>query len=143
MWSILEPGVGGVEVDDGEIRWWTFAGGRINTTLRYALAETGPDWKVLPNNFFVRIVHEDLDRAAFNDALETLRERSFWDDERRWAGVAEALPNYRLSKFQALMSRWVVREVVADYLLDIEGTWEWLVRATQGMVGNLRPSEEL
>lgn len=143
MWSILEPGVGGVEVDDGEIRWWTFAGGRINTTLRYALAETGPDWKVVPNNFFVRIVHEDLDRAAFNDALEILHERSFWDDERRWAGVAEALPNYRLSKFQALMPPWVVREVVADYLLDIEGTWEWLIQATQGMVGNLWPSKEV
>ena len=42
------------------------------------------------------------------------------------AGVAAALPNYRLSKFQPLMPPWVEREVIAGYLLDVGGAWRWL-----------------
>ena len=38
MRAVLEPGHGGIEISDREIQWWTFAGGRINSTLRYALA---------------------------------------------------------------------------------------------------------
>jgi ATP-dependent Lhr-like helicase len=32
---------GGIIVGEGEIRWWTFAGGRINSTLRHALEALG------------------------------------------------------------------------------------------------------
>ena len=35
--------------------------------------------------------------------------------------MATSLPNYRLSKFQALMPDWVEREVVGAYLLDVAG----------------------
>ena len=32
----------GLEVFDDELRWWTFAGGRINATLRYAIHALEP-----------------------------------------------------------------------------------------------------
>jgi ATP-dependent Lhr-like helicase len=117
---------GGVEFDDGEIRWWTFAGGRINATLRYALEAVGGDWKVIPDNFFLKIRGEDVDRQRFRDVLAKLAEPEFWEADRLWAKVAESLPNYRLSKFQPLMPPWVEREVIASYLLDVGGAWRWL-----------------
>lgn len=128
--AMREAGVGargGVEVGDGEVCWWTFAGGRINGTLRYALeAVAGGDWKVVADNFAVRVRGEGVDGRVFREALAKLGEVELWEDERLWAEVAEGLPNYRLSKFQALMPPWVEREVVASYLLDVGGAWRWL-----------------
>ncbi|MGW3614531.1 DEAD/DEAH box helicase [Micromonospora sp. NPDC005163] len=117
---------GGVEVDDGEIRWWTFAGGRINSTLRYALEAVGNDWKVIPDNFLIKVRGKNLDVLTFRDALAGLAEPEFWENDRLWGDVAESLPNYRLSKFQPLMPPWVEREVIASFLLDVGGAWQWL-----------------
>lgn len=126
MREILAPDLRGVEVDEGEIRWWTFAGGRINATLRYALAAVGDDWKIIPDNFLLKIRGADLDRLRFEKAIARLRDIALWEDDELWAGVAVSLPNYRLSKFQPLMPPWVEREVVASYLLDVAGAWRWL-----------------
>ncbi|XHM63358.1 ribonuclease D [Streptomyces nigra] len=117
---------GGVEFGDGEIRWWTFAGGRINATLRYALEAVAGDWKIIPDNFLIKVRGEGIDRNRFRDALTKLAEPEFWENDRLWAEVAESLPSYRLSKFQPLMPPWVEREVIANYLLDVGGAWRWL-----------------
>ena len=119
--GVLESGVGGIEVDDDELRWWTFAGGRINGTLRYALNALHGGWKVVPDNWVIKVRGEGLEERGFREALGRLREPGFWEDERLWRDVAASLPNYRLSKFQALMSDWVEREVVGAYLLDVAG----------------------
>lgn len=147
--GVLEPGVGGVEVADGEIRWWTFAGGRINGTLRYALEAVGGDWKVIADNYLVKIRAERLEAHDFHEAVDRLRELEFWENDAFWTEVAGSLPGYRLSKFQALMPPWVVREMVAAYLLDISGAWRWLSRndTTQlprvpGGAALLKPGEE-
>lgn len=126
MPSNLAPVRGGVEVDGGEIRWWTFAGGRINATLRYAIEAVGGDWKVIPDNFLIKIRGESVNRARFNEVVAKLRELKVWENETLWTEVAESLPSYRLSKFQPLMPPWVEREVVATYLLDVGGAWRWL-----------------
>ncbi len=103
-----------IECVNGEVRWWTFAGGRINATLRYALEALGEGWQVIPDNFVVKVRGESLDQASFHRALGRLREIEFWEDEALWGRVAQALPNYRLSKFQPLMPPWIAREVVAS-----------------------------
>ena len=126
MRSVLDAEHGGIEVADDEIRWWTFAGGRINATLRYALEAVGGDWKVIPDNFLIKVRGDELDISRFREALSRLREIEFWENDALWAGVATSLPNYRLSKFQPLMPPWVEREVVASYLLDVAGAWRWL-----------------
>lgn len=124
--DILDPAAGDLEVEDGEIRWWTFAGGRINATLRYALEAVGGDWKVIADNLLIKVRAPELDRARFLEAVERLRDPEFWENERLWAEVATSLPNYRLSKFQPFMPPWIEREVVASYLLDVAGAWRWL-----------------
>ncbi len=122
----LEGGRGGFEVDSDEIRWWTFAGGRINTTLRYAIEALGHPWKVIADNLLLRIRGEDLSWSEFNGEMQRLSGLEIWEDEDLWRKVAEGLPAYRLSKFQLLMPPWVEREVIASHLLDIGGTWQWL-----------------
>lgn len=129
MQPILTSTHGSIEFDGEEIRWWTFAGGRINATLRYAIDSLGHEWKVIPDNFLIKVRGEHLNRQEFDEALAKLREPSFWENEQLWAEVAESLPSYRLSKFQPLMPPWVEREVVAGYLLDVKGAWGWLAGA--------------
>ena len=124
--GLVEPVRGGVEVDDDEIRWWTFAGGRINATLRYALEAVVGDWKVIPDNYCVKVRGDGIHEAAFRGAVERISDLEFWANEQLWAEVASMLPSYRLSKFQALMPPWVEREVIASYLLDVAGAWRWL-----------------
>ncbi len=124
--GVVEPKTGGIEVADDEIRWWTFAGGRINSTLRYALLSIDPSWKVVPDNFLIKIKHESLSQADFREAVAQLRDPEFWENDALWQGVARGLPDYRLSKFQPLLPPWIEREVVAGYLLDVEGAWRWV-----------------
>ena len=121
----LQPDGSGIEFADGELRWWTFAGGRINQTLRYALEAIGPTWKVIPDNYLIKIRGE-LDGQHLRDAQERMQDPEFWADDKMWARIGASLPNYRLSKFQPLMPPWVEREMVADYLLDVDGAWRWV-----------------
>ena len=123
----ITPGPrGGIIVGEGEIRWWTFAGGRINSTLRHGLEALGASWKIVPDNFGLTIRGEDLTQHAFSELLDRLLEPEVWEHEKLWRDVAEGLPSYRLSKFQPLMPAWVERESLASYLLDVGGAARWL-----------------
>ncbi len=133
MRPVLRSSRPGIEVLDGEIRWWTYAGGRINATLRYALEAVGRDWKVIPDNFLIKVRGEGLNEQVFVEALARLREVEIWEDWGLWRRVAASLPNYRLSKFQPLMPPWIEREVVASYLLDVAGAWRWLSGSAVGL----------
>ena len=118
-----------LEVDDGELRWWTFAGGRINGTLKHLLKALDDSLEVVPDNYRVRIRGEGLGWSDFEGWLAKLREPELWEDDALWKEIAEGLPNYRLSKFQPLVPPWVEREMVASHLLDVQGTWRWLTGA--------------
>ncbi|UPU37484.1 DEAD/DEAH box helicase [Geomonas paludis] len=128
MRAVVGSSRGGVEVEDGEIRWWTFAGGRINATLRYALEAVGGDWKVMTDNFLIKIRGEGLCERDLDEARGKLADPEFWENEKLWAEVTESLPSYRLSKFQPLMPPWIQREVIARHLLDVEGARLWHVQ---------------
>lgn len=116
---LFQSGRGGIEVKDGELRWWTFAGGKINATLRYGLEAVGGDWKITTDNILVKAKGEGITPERFYDAIQRLALPEIWDDAKLWRDVAESLPNYRLSKFQDLMPEWIEREIISDYLLSI------------------------
>lgn len=124
--GILTPGRGGLELDTDELRWWTFAGGRINATLRHALQTLEPRWKIIPDNLVLKIRGDDLRPQDFDAALARLRAPDLWEDKAFWDEVAGSLPGYRLSKFQPFMPPWVEREVLSAYLLDVTGAWSWV-----------------
>ncbi len=116
----------GLEADGEDVRWWTFAGGKVNSTLRYAIQSVNPDWKAIPDNFSVRIRGAGPTLSGALEVIETLRQVEFWEDDALWREVAAGLPSYRLSKFQMLMPPWMEREILARFLLDLPGAWRLL-----------------
>ncbi|MBK6517542.1 MAG: DEAD/DEAH box helicase [Polyangiaceae bacterium] len=106
--------------DDSAVTWWTFAGGRINQTLKYALEWKG-GWKVVPDNFAVKIAGDGVSHDSVRELVSTLRDPAFWDAEDTRRKLNAMVPEYRLSKFQKVLpERWQV-EMVGGYLLDFEG----------------------
>ena len=106
--GILQPRLGGLEFDVDEVRWWTFAGGRINNTLRYALESVGEDWAIVPDNFKLRIRGAGVDQHRFRQALERLastrpvgRRTTL---ERDWP-IATELPAQQVSAADAALGR--------------------------------------
>lgn len=117
---------GGISAIADEVTWRTFAGGRINSTLRYALMSLEPGWTVTPDNFAIRVRDSNITEAHFRAVVHELKAPGFWENESLWQSVQAGLPGYRLSKFQPLMPQWVEQEVLFDYLLDRHGTAQWV-----------------
>jgi ATP-dependent Lhr-like helicase len=131
----------GIEIERGTLRWWTFAGGRINTTLRYALESLNLDCRIVTDNFGLYLRGEALDPHLFTNALGRLAEAPLWEDDDLWQGIARSLPGYRMTKFQSLMPPWVERETIASYLLDRSGAQKWLQTSSRSYFdGNTAPS---
>lgn len=107
--------------------WWTWAGGRINHTLKHAI-ELKTGWRVVADNFHLRI-EGDVSPETVNPLLAAMGTQEFWSDPAFSAALLAKLPDYRLSKFQPAMPEAAAREMVASYLLDVPGT-----------VGFLRPT---
>lgn len=128
--DVLDPGRGGLEETSEELRWWNFAGGQINTTLKSALLEFG-EWKIIPDNFSLRIRGEGHLRHDFDAAAAHLRDPAFWNDDGRWREIATGLPNFRLSKFQDVLPPWAESEMLASFAFDRAGALE-AVLSTRG-----------
>lgn len=130
MQRLVEPMLGGINCnqDANEVVWHTFAGGRVNSTIRYALGTLQPTWIITPDNFCVRVRDSGITEAAFRSVVRELASTDFWNDESVWQQIRSALPGYRLSKFQPLMPAWVEQEVLFDYLLDRHQTADWVRR---------------
>jgi len=128
----LHPTRGGLDGDAVELRWWTFAGGRINLTLRYAIAALEPDWTVMPDNYALKIRRIGDSGEWLASTTERLMQDDLWTDETLWTTIHASLPNYRLTKFQPLMPDWVERETLVNHLLDVPGTKQWLASQAVG-----------
>ncbi len=122
--ALLRKGEPAIEVEDGTLHWWTFAGGRVNHTLKYALQSTG-DFKVVADNLAVRLepapTAADLDRR-----LVELQSDAFWNAASTTMGLLARVPAYRLSKFQRCLPAVLSAETVGRYLLDVPGTRRFL-----------------
>lgn len=113
------------QFDGSTLTWWTFAGGRINQTLKYALEWKG-HWKVTANNCCLEIKGSGLSHAALSEQLETLRAPTFWADAETRRKILSLVPEYRLSKFQRVLPDALQVEMVADYLVDFDATADFL-----------------
>lgn len=114
-----------MQIDSGAALWWTFAGGRINATLKYVLAVT-KGWRVVADNFLLRIEGDGVTHETVNAEIERMIAENVIADAETWRRVAALLPEYRLSKFQPALPDAYAVDVVAGYLLDGPGTREWL-----------------
>jgi len=117
-----------LHADAVNVTWWTFAGGRINQTLKYALEWKG-GWKVIPDNFSIRIEGDGVSHASVTALLAQLASPEFWADPETSAKLRSLVPEYRLSKFQQVLPDPAQSEMVGSYLLDFEGAADLLGRS--------------
>lgn len=112
-----------VDADDPRLTWWTFAGGRINHTLKLGLSILlGGEPHIVADNFKIRLEGSPVSTRRLEEVLFELGLPDFWYHPKRAPQLLAMLPEYRLSKFQrALPPEWSV-EMVGSYLLDIAGT---------------------
>ncbi len=109
-----------VQVDaDGYAVWWTWAGGRINHTIKYAL-EVSQGWKVVAENFFVKITGDGVRHTSVEAAVRALAEPGFWTEDRLRAMRAR-IPPYRLSKFQDALPEAALGELLGATFIDAAG----------------------
>lgn len=118
---------GGIRVEADEIRWWTFAGGRINQTLRLGLT-VASGWKVVADNCGLGVRGDGLSSKLLGQYRRDLADPDWWRHRGNRAAIFDRLPGYRVSKFQHLLPAESQQEIVAMLLLDLEGTMGWLRR---------------
>jgi hypothetical protein len=97
--------------DEGVLRWWTFAGGKVNHTLKHAL-EWSRDWKVVAENFDLRISGAGASDGAVRAAIQELAGTQFWERPETGRALLGRLPAYRLSKFQDALPEAFAVEMV-------------------------------
>jgi ATP-dependent Lhr-like helicase len=76
---LRRPGLA-FQTDEDAVRLWTFAGGRINHTLKYAL-EVFAGWKVISDNVMLRIEGDGVSVDAVAHHLQAWSQGDFWRDE--------------------------------------------------------------
>lgn len=123
--GLLRRGGHPIQLDGGLARWWTFAGGRVNHTLKYAL-ELLEGWKVVPDNFVVRVQGNGITHETILDAINRVSSPEFWESEKNRSAILAKVPDYRLSKFQLALPEWAAAEMVGAYLLDFSATRTFL-----------------
>ena len=123
--ALLRREVDALQFDGTTLTWWTFAGGRINQTLKYALEWKG-SWKVVPDNFALKIQGDGLGFETFGKIVSDLRAPGFWKDPEARRKLLAMVPEYRLSKFQRVLPDKRQVEMVGAYLLDFDGAQRFL-----------------
>jgi hypothetical protein len=129
-----------VQLDGNVALWWTFAGGRINHTLKYGL-EVSEGWKVVADNFQLRIDGNGVTHESVRRAIGKMASAAFWDAPEMRKAILAKLPGYRLSKFQDALPERFALEMIENYLLDVAGTVRWLADAAG--TSNRRPRVQL
>src|ERR1019366_3337805 len=114
-----------VQMDGGLARWWTFAGGRVNHTLKYGF-EVLEGWKVVADNFQLRIEGDGINHESVRQAIGKMASAEFWNAPDTRRAVLTRLPDYRLSKFQDCLPETFALEVIESCLLDVPRTVGWL-----------------
>jgi ATP-dependent helicase Lhr and Lhr-like helicase len=123
--GVLGPEGSALQGDAKSWRWWTFAGGAINQTLRHAIAVlTG--WKVVADSFRLRFEGEQLTETAVREVIVKLSSPALWEDLPFWLRVVAQVPPYRLSKFQPALPPRYQLELIGNTLLDLPGTRTFL-----------------
>jgi len=117
--ELLRRDIEPMQYDGDAVTWWTFAGGRINQTLKYAI-EWKEGWKVVPDNFSVRVQGDGVRLETVRSVVRELSDPGFWADPQTRRKLMSMVPEYRLSKFQRVLpDKWQV-EMVGGYLLEFD-----------------------
>lgn len=111
--------------DDKQLHWWTFAGGRVNNTLKYTLQHL-LGCQVIANNYEIKVKLEECGEVALRSCLKEMVHASFWQNPKLLKALALLLPEHRLSKFQDCLPLELQAQLLAHEFLDVPGTIHFL-----------------
>jgi ATP-dependent Lhr-like helicase len=114
-----------IQIEPGQMLWWTFAGGRINHALKYGI-QLQNGWKVVADSFRLKLEGNGLTFITLCNAIDSMHTEAFWNDPGNQHRLLAQLPAYRLSKFQRALPEGYVLEMISNYLLDIPRAIRWL-----------------
>ncbi len=123
--ELLNGAYAPIEYNEKGVIWHTWAGGRINHTLRTVFKiELNADAQT--GNEYVRV---NCDRSTVKIYLETIARMSdpeYWENPELLKKIDALAPNYRLSKFQPYLPEPLRLKFVAGAVFDVDGTLEFL-----------------
>lgn len=107
-----------LQVVGQQLIWWTYAGGRVNSTLRYALAyELGCE--ITSNNYCLRFDIDVLSERTIRARIGDMSQVGYWQDPKRMEAIRRQLPALRLSKYQPCLPEQLQGELLAKEFLDL------------------------
>jgi ATP-dependent Lhr-like helicase len=114
-----------LRIESEQVLWWTFAGGKINNTIKYGLLFQ-QNWKITVDNFRIRIEGNGVNSDSVKQAILAMSCQDFWNSTSMIDFLQGQLPNYRLSKFQLTLPKRFALEMISTFLLDISETIKFL-----------------
>jgi ATP-dependent Lhr-like helicase len=122
-----------VELEPGKAHIWTFAGGKINNTLRYIFSVLG-GFEVTSDNFELQLKGDTVTHKGIDEVIGRMRDPEMWPNRSVLSAIVESVPEYRLSKFQRALPSQFSEEMVMNYLLDMEGARRLLEGTADALV---------
>lgn len=83
---------------------------------------TSEGWKVVADNFHLRIEGDGIGHASVDGAVARLSSAQLWTPPGMRRALLARLPGYRLSKFEDCLPERFALEIIENYLLDVEAT---------------------
>ncbi|MCB1177399.1 MAG: DEAD/DEAH box helicase [Leptospiraceae bacterium] len=115
-----------IVLSDGEdIIIYTYAGGYVNFTIRFALL-TQFTLDIVTSNEYIKIKKSSNDLEKILEFMYSLKNKEFWEDSSIAERLSKNFPNYRISKFQKYLPDKYSKEILGTILLDFEGTMRYL-----------------
>lgn len=110
-----------------EIQWWTYAGGRINQTLKKAV-EYVVGYTIKANNYGLIFDPEQTSIKTLRRLLAQINTDEFWQKRGLQEHIASTLPQQKISKFQDGLAGTWQQELLIDRFLDMTGAQQFLYR---------------
>ena len=124
--NFLRSSLAPIYFSNDEILWWTYAGGKINHSLKFAFKCIYKDLEVTCSNEYVKIKKSKFTISEFQEQILEMRKREFWNQPDLMNEILSLMPEYRFSKFQNFLPEKLQKEMIANSLLNVEGTIQFL-----------------
>ena len=104
---------------------YTYAGGYVNFTLRFALMHE-LKVEIVTSNEFIKFKKGSVKVEEVVELFHKLKDPSYWEADELRSNLAKNFPNYRISKFQQYLPDKYSKEILGQILLDVVATLRYL-----------------
>ena len=115
-----------LEIDERGIQWFTYAGGFVNNTIRFAFLIEGISDEIQSNNTSIKINKENINLEKILIIVQKISKLEYWENIEIKNHILQLMPDYRLSKFQKYLPNSIGSRLVMDSICNIDDTIKFL-----------------